>query len=191
MPNPITGIACVKDGRKQQFLNLSNAREIPYATFSTMTDAQKAGAIIVPDFPISSGDLIGAGDIAYDNTQSGLSATRVQGAIDEQASDAPRGSVSVTADGVKSMATLLGELNALIDATKLNPRSYLLYGKAVHHAQEADDYREFTNMWLSSTQTKGATFYIVPGLYYESTNGTITNYSAAAPTSGTVLKIVY
>ena len=48
----ITGLMSVKNGQKQQMLNISNAREIPYSQYSQMTDEQKKGVIIVDDYPI-------------------------------------------------------------------------------------------------------------------------------------------
>lgn len=66
-----------------------------------------------------------AGDIAYDNSGSGLTATNVQDAIDELAQGSGSGTVSVTGDGVKTYAQLLNELYALIDASKISHKSYL------------------------------------------------------------------
>ena len=65
-----------------------------------------------------------ASAVTYNNAGSGLTATNVQDAIDELAG----GSVSVTADGVKTYATLLAELYALVDVTKINHRSALWVG---------------------------------------------------------------
>ena len=60
-----------------------------------------------------------ASAVSYDNTGSGLTATNVQDAIDEIAGEIGVETVKVTADGVKSFATLLNELYALIDRSKL------------------------------------------------------------------------
>lgn len=77
--------------------------------------------------------LFPASATTYANSQSGLAATRVQGAIDEVVAKVDRGSVSVTADGVKTYGTLLNELQALVDYTKVTDYSYLKIGTVVMH----------------------------------------------------------
>jgi hypothetical protein len=57
--------------------------EVDWATWQTMTDAQKVGKHwIILNAPDA---VANAGEIDYDNTNSGLNAIRVQGAIDELA----------------------------------------------------------------------------------------------------------
>lgn len=94
----------------------------------------------IQDNVTSCGLVQDAKDIDYDNTNSGLTAENAQVAIDELAEavdDADteiatidgrvdtlegkvdRGSVSVTADGVKTAGALLDELYALIDFSKV------------------------------------------------------------------------
>ena len=71
-----------------------------------------------------------ASAVTYDNSGSGLTATDVQSAIDELAQGGG-GSVTekieVTGDGTKSIGTLLDELYALIDSTKISVRSVLTF----------------------------------------------------------------
>ena len=66
-----------------------------------------------------------ASAVSYDNTGSGLTATNVQDAIDEVASSIGSESISVTADGVKTLGALLDELYASIDRTKLTKNSVI------------------------------------------------------------------
>lgn len=75
-------------------INLSNCRQMNYASYEQLTPAQKVGAIVVTDYPVSE-------------------------------------SVSVTADGVKSYGTLLNELYALVDLTKITNESTILNGMDV------------------------------------------------------------
>jgi hypothetical protein len=63
-------------------------------------------------------DGLDAGDVEYDNTTSGLSATSVQGAIDELVSRTP--DITITCDGVKTLKQVLNELALAIDFTKVN-----------------------------------------------------------------------
>jgi hypothetical protein len=72
-------------------------------------------------------DSLDAGDIDYDNTTSGLSATDVQSAIDEVNAkfNSPAPDVTITADGVKTLATLFGELANAIDLSKLTSRTVI------------------------------------------------------------------
>lgn len=51
MPDEIYGVMAVKNGQKQTIMNLSNARQKSYADLQTMTDAQKKGVIVCPDYP--------------------------------------------------------------------------------------------------------------------------------------------
>ena len=74
--------------------------------------------------PVTSLD---ADQIAFDPTGTGLSPadTDVDKAIKDLDSVVNKGQISVTADGVKSYSTLLDELGAIINTTKLSGRSYL------------------------------------------------------------------
>ena len=78
-----------------------------------------------------------ASSVSYDNSGSGLTAANVQDAIDELASGSGTGSVSVTADGVKTSSQLLDELYALIDSTKVDGKSYLkMDGRDILHIND-------------------------------------------------------
>jgi len=68
MPNEsyITGLRAVKNGKKSQCLNLSNARIKTYAQIQEMTEEQLAGVIICPDYPLEEGDFLPASRVLYD-----------------------------------------------------------------------------------------------------------------------------
>jgi hypothetical protein len=67
MPNVISALGLVKDGEKSVLLNLSNARQVDYDTLEEMTEAQKQGVIICPDYPLDEGNMIPASAISYGN----------------------------------------------------------------------------------------------------------------------------
>ena len=54
----------VKNGQKQTIMNLSNARQKSYADLQTMTDAQKKGVIVCPDYPTAE-FLVTADEVSY------------------------------------------------------------------------------------------------------------------------------
>lgn len=149
--------------------------------------------------------LFPASATTYDNSQSGLSATRVQGAIDEVNAKVDRGSVSVTADGVKTYAQLLAELYALIDFTKFSqltakmvrkdngsnlytlPCNYYL--PTYNHVQFSGNNVLYNNALYVNTFS----FKVQDDLftYKEHVNGSLSDYSSSVPTSGVMLSIYY
>ena len=64
MPDEIFGVMAVKNGQKQTIMNLSNARQKSYADLQTMTDAQKKGVIVCPDYPKEE-FLVTADEVSY------------------------------------------------------------------------------------------------------------------------------
>ena len=81
-------------------------------------------------FTVTNGVGTIASDIGYDNTSSGLSATKVQGAIDEveaQITALNKGSVSVTANGSETFRELLHRLYVLLDLSKVNSNTIIDY----------------------------------------------------------------
>jgi hypothetical protein len=64
MPDEIMGVMAVKNGQKQTIMNLSNARQKSYADLQSMTDAQKKGVIICPDYPKEE-FLVTADEVSY------------------------------------------------------------------------------------------------------------------------------
>jgi hypothetical protein len=75
MPDEIMGVMAVKNGQKQTIMNLSNARQKSYADLQTMTDAQKKGVIICPDYP--------KGQYLVQANQVGYGSGTVEDALDE------------------------------------------------------------------------------------------------------------
>lgn len=66
MPDEIYGVMAVKNGQKQTIMNLSNARQKSYADLQNMTDAQKKGVIVCPDYPKEE-FLVTANEVSYGN----------------------------------------------------------------------------------------------------------------------------
>lgn len=64
MPDEIYGVMAVKNGQKQTIMNLSNARQKSYADLQNMTDAQKKGVIVCPDYPKEE-FLVTADEVSY------------------------------------------------------------------------------------------------------------------------------
>lgn len=146
---------------------------------------------------VSAGNL-NASDVNYNNSGSGLSATSVQGAIDEIASDINKGSVSVTADGIKTFSELLNDLYALINPAKISARSIMrrdsLYYRLVKmsggiysfvYADVSPSYYDLNELDLYSSGS---------GMYYARTasgSTSISDYSSTIVTAGVVIELIY
>lgn len=114
---------------------------------------------------------------------------------------AVRGSVTVTADGVKTWAALLAELYAEIDASKISPNAVLYRsddnfycplarieaGGALHFGtiMNYDVHARAYLFEVFSTNSK----YIVTAI--ENSGNTNTNNSANVPANGTIIKLYY
>lgn len=145
-------------------------------------------------------------NVSYDNTQSGLTATNVQDAIDENAEEIANinnklnhsNYVSVTADGVKTYAQLFNSLYALIDRTKLNQETKLHF--------KSGNITQFCRFnFLSDTAIsfviESIGSYSILRLYYltassslfQETNGgqAVVDRSSQIPTSGTIFEVHY
>lgn len=138
---------------------------------------------------------VNAEDVAYSNTVSGLTATNVQGAIDEVKSLIPgaSGSVSVTADGVKTYSALFDELYALIDSTKINSKSALAIDDAIAYISylSAASYG-FTRSFCSTDLQINSYAITSSGSSYKTgIPGTVSDLSTSVPANGTVIKINY
>lgn len=145
--------------------------------------------------PVVVVENIDASGVAYDNSNSGLSATRVQGAIDEVNAKVDRGSVSVTADGVKTHSAMLDELYALIDKTKINIGSKVDFNDGEYFHLHVVGTAQITlfncaiylnnlvggYMTLRPTNSKFESFY----------SGSNHNISTDTPTSGTKYVFYY
>ena len=121
--------------------------------------------------------------------------TSIVNAINETFDALPSGgSISVTADGVKTASALLDDLFALIDASKINAKSVLMYGINPYqiNAISAGGY-EFTMTICTASNTLVESLYAQTSgsTYYRSNNGTITNLSSTVPTASTVIELIY
>ena len=108
----------------------------------------------------------------------------------------PRGSVSVTADGVKTASQLFDALYAIIDGSKIGAFSYLMLGsKDVLHIQhfESGDYR-FAALSYQTFRTirirNSGSIYKTIGIGNDGTV-VVTDNSSVVSNSGTVYKFVY
>ena len=137
-----------------------------------------------------------ADDVTYDNTSSGLSATNVQDAIDEVYNAIPgsAGSVSVTADGVKTYSQLLDELYALIDTTKINRKSILVVDDNTLVDNLVGTSLRFSNAYINNQNTVSVLTAVIKAsasTYRTNAGGALTDKSAIVPTSGEVFSIIY
>lgn len=103
------------------------------------------------------------------------------------------GSVSVTADGVKSYRTLFNELNALIDRTKLTDIAVLKTGQYVLQLvriQSNDLWFSFCQCGSDNITVRSAVVGTTSHLY--NWNGsTYTTIDSTVPTNGDVIKLTY
>lgn len=143
-----------------------------------------------------------AAQISYDGTASGLTAGDVQEAIDELAN---KGSVSVTANGVKSYSALLNELYALINSTKISKYSKLVMNIAGNNfcynisfiAADNSEYKfglltivsPSVGVNVIDIKASGSVFV---GAGIDGTNTcSLSDQSASVPTNGTTITINY
>lgn len=111
------------------------------------------------------------------------SATNVATEIEDIMSGLNRGSVSVTADGVKNYSQLMDDLFALIDSSKLSMNSYL-----VEYADAGDSIYRLTlkssNLYVYGTSYLGATAAIYEfGIHVKASGSALNNGTIA--TDGT------
>ena len=127
----------------------------------------------------------------------------VVAAINEIVAELPAGeSVSVTADGVKTMASLLNELFALVDADKINAKSKL----EIHYVNGDSQFFEmfaiqneaaslsFCGIYIGANSTQSLqTFYVhTSNSALTIFNGTTySSHGADVVTSGQKIRIIY
>ncbi len=97
-----------------------------------------------------------ADEITFNNEDTDLVAEEVESAIKEVNAKFDKGSVSVTADGVKTMGTLLNELFALIDNTKVSPNATITRDGDVYHVNG----RGATQYYFEKILCDGAALYV-------------------------------
>ena len=152
-----------------------------------------------------------ANEITFNNEDTDLISEETESAIKEVNAKFDKGSVSVTADGVKTFGDLLNEINVLIDTTKLNVHSILARETSPNGALEiayvhmlnasAHDYGFTTttisysggNMLFASNeyrcQSTGSSFLQYTKI--QGSNETFNNISTNVPTSGIKITIYY
>lgn len=136
--------------------------------------------------------LFPASATTYDNSQSGLSATRVQGAIDEIADNASdalsrlNGEVlkTVNGDGVKSFATLYSELATELDNITLN--SKLKQGNEIFVlTKKESDNAVFGSVQMGASNVSVRTIKIAASdakYYIDTLSGTSSSFSDVSAT---------
>ena len=125
------------------------------------------------------------------------------GAINELAAIVEAGDVSVTADGVKTNAQLLGELFSAMDMTKVSPRTILEITtsgvKAYANLLNTDGSTFATFSYCQNNAYNGSVIqYVVSATASNrgvtiANDGTVTNTdgSSTAPANGTTIKVIY
>ena len=120
-----------------------------------------------------------------------------------QAINPDKGYVEVTGDGVKTYATLLNELFALVDKTKINKSSALLNitpnGETYYYQPEYVDNTEFIFSGCSANQSNfavtGVTIKATGSTSYQAVTSTssttINEQSSVVPVSGRKFRLVY
>jgi hypothetical protein len=177
------------------------------ATRITALETQNGDAVLVTTAQTLSGAInelaqggsatVDADDVVYSNTDSGLTATNVQDAIDEVNNKIGASiSISATGDGTKTWGQLINEIkqNASYDATKINNKSYISISTAgrLFHANIIGATPTFVNIIISSS--KADIRSINMGGYYEevqcaSTGNTHTDLSSIAADNGAVMTL--
>lgn len=119
--------------------------------------------------------------------------TSIVNAINEVYGMSGGDSVSVTADGVKTVSQLFNELYALVDASKVKTGSTLSYGIEVFQIILIGSYYGFMNFGISPTDwiLKSATVASSTSSLRSVTNAIISDDSATVPALGTVITITY
>lgn len=139
-----------------------------------------------------------ADEITFDNTGTDLVSEEVESAIKEVNAKFDKGSVSVTADGVKTYRTLLDELYALIDSSKTSNKTVLVVGDELYRLDRiASGVYIFQSSRIHSSYVGFFEYRILStaSTYYSAvvTSGEVrvTENSASVATSGTVFEVCY
>ena len=131
-----------------------------------------------------------AENTSYDNTDSGLTATDIQGAIDELSGV---DHVTSEADGVKTYSEVIAALYALADTSRITPKSYITDGSVILRfslltagAFIFSSVAEITSYCkaYSITLAEASANCNVSGLTIGASSNTFENYSANVMASG-------
>ena len=141
-----------------------------------------------------------ADEITFNNEDTDLVSEEVESAIKEVNAKFDKGSVSVTADGTKTMATLLNELFALIDNSKVTPNATITVGGDVYHVNGrgaaqyyfikilCDGAALYTNTFIVNAS---ASKWLYDACTFSSGAWTTRNDSSNVPASGTKYTLYY
>lgn len=136
----------------------------------------------------------------------GMTADDVQEGIAELKSDLDKGSISITADGVKTYATLFSELANLIDFTKMRDKSVLVMiasAGVTHYGcqQYGDHFAQFGTIRVPGTGSMSvqginlnktdSTHIFFTRATIAGAGNTIDNRLSEVADSGLILKVVY
>lgn len=112
------------------------------------------------------------------------------------------GSVSVTADGVKTLSTLLDELFALVDMSKVGPYTKIMFPDTatihtifnVTQLTSGDIVLTAPIAWASASDSMLRTFHVTSSgsqYYWARTNGTVGNGSSNVVDNGLIITLYY
>lgn len=141
-----------------------------------------------------------ADEITFNNEDTGLVSEDVESAIKEVNAKFDKGSVSVTANGVKTVSALLLELATLVDFDKLNAKSVMKFENAILPITEltTNSFRfnsVYTGNNVVNTTAHGANTTSNTAFSYLSATGasstTFTDRSSNVMTSGHTITIYY
>lgn len=139
-----------------------------------------------------------ADEITFNNEGTDLVSEETESAIKEVNAKFDKGSVSVTANGVKTIGALLTELFALIDLTKVTKDTTLVWttgGAEVfdHIMLKAPTSLVFTRMYVGTTWSL-ETFNVdhISSSLFDTANGaTPVNKTSTVPANGETYSIYY
>lgn len=123
-----------------------------------------------------------AAQISYDGTTSGLTADDVQEAIDEIV--AGKGSVSVTADGVKTYAGVLNDLFAAANTAKITKDSIIVMEQSGAEYVYNDTYNG-SGVYMFGTTTGGSSGVGTEAIYLHSSTSQYAGSAISGPNTCT------
>lgn len=122
--------------------------------------------------------------------------TSIVNAINETFDALPSGggSVSVTADGVKTLSTLLDEMFALIDSSAITDKAVLIDSDIIYSLYRKDNQYGFSicgvvgaaSITTYIIKSSGSTFKV-----WDTAGGTVIDHSSDVPTVGKIYTIKY
>ena len=140
-------------------------------------------------------------DLNYNNIPAS-DVTYGSGSVEDALDELNRGSASVTANGVKTLSTLLDELFALVDMSKVGIYTKLLFPDtaAIHTVfsvvqfTSSDIVLTAPYAWASANESVLRTFNMKSSgsqYYWSRTNGTIGNGSSNVVDNGLIITLYY